>query len=133
MSGQVSANQYHGFLAGSQPKEQYPAPIADPLTWIPHPVNPSAITQVWAHDERFGPLAGSCILVGFNRPELFHVLFSKRFEKPQGAVISLSRDLPYPPLNASMNPADGQLYAKVWKPVAYSWPSAGFIDAFRGG
>ncbi len=114
----MRGNQYHGFLAGSQPKEQYPAPIADPLTWIPHPVNPSAITQVWAHDERFGPLAGSCILVGFNRPELFHVLFSKRFEKPQGAVISLSRDLPYPPLNASMNPADGQLYATGFQTFA---------------
>lgn len=124
-------NRYHGFLAGSQPKEQYPAPIADPLTWIPHPVNPSAITLEWAHDERFGPLAGACILVGFNRPELFHVLFSERFEKPQGAVISLSRDLPYPPLNATMNPADGQLYATGFQTFATTARDISGFSRFR--
>jgi cytochrome c2 len=106
----ITGNQYYGYLADMMPPEQYPAPIADPLVWIPHPVNPSAVTQVWAEDPRFGPLAGECILIGFNRPELFHVLFSQRFKKPQGAVISISRDLEFAPLNGTMNPADGQLY-----------------------
>jgi mono/diheme cytochrome c family protein len=106
----IRDNQYYGYLADMMPKEKYPAPIADPVVWIPHPVNPSAVTQVWANDPRFGPLAGDCILIGFNRPELFQILFSAGPGKPQGAAISISRDLEFAPLNGTMNPADGQLY-----------------------
>ena len=32
----------------------YPAPIADPLTWIPHPVNTSALSQVWLYGAKLG-------------------------------------------------------------------------------
>ncbi len=106
----IRDNLYYGYLADMLPKEKYPAPITDPAVWIPHPVNPSAVTQVWANDPRFGPLDGECILIGFNRPELFQILFSDRFTKPQGAAISISRDLEFAPLNGTMNPADGQLY-----------------------
>ena len=105
----IRENQYHGFIPSILPDND-PAPIADPLTWIPHPVNPSAITQVWAMDPRFGPLAGSCIIIGFNRPELLRIVINPRFEKPQGAAHSLSRDMEFAPLNGTMNPADGQLY-----------------------
>lgn len=107
---EVEGNAYHGYLAPVLPPERYPAPIAEPLTWIPHNVSPSAVTQVWADDPRFGPLAGSLLLVSYNYPELFQVLRDRQGPKAQAAVTSLTRDFRFPPLSGATDPADGQLY-----------------------
>jgi cytochrome c2 len=106
----LQKNEYHGFLSELLPKEQYPAPIAGPLTWIPHPVNPSAATQTWLIDSKMGPLDGALVHLAFMRPELFRVLLNNRFPKPQAAVVSILRDFDLPLLNAAVNPADGYLY-----------------------
>ena len=50
----VRDGQFYGFLSDKQPREVYPAPIADPLTWIPHAANASAMSQVWLFDARHG-------------------------------------------------------------------------------
>ncbi len=106
----VRDNEFHGFLSELQPKEKYPAPIADPLTWIPHAVNASAISQVWLFGAKMGALNDSLVHIGFNKPELFRVLFNHRTAKPQAAVVSITSAFDFPPLNGSVNPADGQLY-----------------------
>ncbi len=106
----VRDGQFYGFLSDKRPREVYPAPIADPLTWIPHEVNASAVSQVWLFDARMGPLNDALVYIGFNRPELFRVLLNNRTEKPQAAVVSVTRAFEFPPLNGSVNPADGQLY-----------------------
>jgi cytochrome c2 len=115
----VRDNEYHGFLSDLQPKEKYPAPIADPLTWIPHAVNASAISQVWLFDAKLGPLEGSLVHIGFNRPELFRILLNHRTPKPQAAVTSITSDIAFPPLNGSVNPADGQLYLAGFQIVGW--------------
>jgi cytochrome c2 len=102
--------EYHGFLSEILPKEKYPEPIADPLTWIPHSVNPSAVSQTWLVDAKMGPLNDALIHVGFNRPELFRVLLNDRFPKPQAALVSVVRNFDLPVLNAAVNPADGFVY-----------------------
>ena len=43
----VRDRQFYGFLSDKLPREVYPAPIAEPLTWIPHAANASALSQVW--------------------------------------------------------------------------------------
>jgi glucose/arabinose dehydrogenase/mono/diheme cytochrome c family protein len=106
----VRDQQFYGFLAPFLPKEKYPAAIADPLTWIPHPVNASALSQVWLFNAKMGPLNDELVHIGFNKPELFHVLFDKRSTRPQAAVVSVTRAFEFPPLNGSVSPADGQLY-----------------------
>ena len=106
----VRDKQFYGFLADFQPREVYPAPIADPLTWIPHPANASALSQVWLFDAKMGPLNDALVHIGFNRPELFRVLMNTRGTKPQAAVVSVTNAFDYPPLNGAVNPADGQLY-----------------------
>ena len=50
----VRDRQFYGFLSDKLPREVYPAPIAEPLTWIPHAVNASAMSQVWLFDARMG-------------------------------------------------------------------------------
>jgi cytochrome c2 len=117
----IRDRQFYGHLPAIAPKEQYPAPITAPLTWIPHPVNPSGVTQVWLTDARMGPVNGELIHIGYNRPELFRVVMNTRFERPQAAVTSFWRDLDFSPLNAHVNPADGQLYVvgfQVWGTTA---------------
>ncbi|MFA6545198.1 MAG: cytochrome c [Limisphaerales bacterium] len=112
--------QYHGYLAeGLQPREQYPAPIADPLTWIPHSVNASAISQVWLFDAKMGALNDSLVHIGFNKPELFRVLMNNRTAKPQAAVVSVTHGFEFPPLNGSVNPVDGQLYIAGFQVVGW--------------
>ena len=106
----VRDRQFYGFLSDKLPREQYPAPIADPLTWIPHATNASAMSQVWLFDARMGPLNDGLVHIGYNNPELFRVLLNNRAAKPQAAVVSVTRAFDYPPLNGSVNPADGQLY-----------------------
>jgi len=106
----VRDRQFYGFLSDKQPREVYPAPIAEPLTWIPHAVNASAMSQVWLFGARMGPLNDALIHIGFNNPELFRVLLNDRSAKPQAAVVSITRAFEFPPLNGSVDPADGQLY-----------------------
>ena len=106
----LEKDQYHGFLSELLPREKYPEPIADPLTWIPHTVNPSAATQAWLMGAKMGSLNDALVHVGFNRPELFRVLLNKRFARPQAAVVSIVRDFDVPALNATVNPRDGFLY-----------------------
>ncbi len=106
----VRGGEYHGYLSELLPREKYPAPIADPLTWIPHTVNPSAAAQAWLVGGKMGPLDDALVHVGFNRPELFRVMLNTRTAKPQAAVVTIARDFDVPALNATMNPTDGCLY-----------------------
>ena len=106
----VGDNQFYGFLSDKLPREVYPAPIAEPMTWIPHAANASAMSQVWLFGARMGPLNDNLVHIGFNNPELFRVLINERGAKPQAAVVSITRAFEYPPLNGSVNPVDGQLY-----------------------
>lgn len=116
----ISDHHFYGHLPTIAPKEQYPETIAEPLTWIPHPVNPSGVTQTWLVGAKMGPVNDELIHIGYNRPELFRVLMSTRFARPQAAVTSFSRNFDFPTLNAVVNPADGQLYVtgfQVWGTV----------------
>ena len=106
----VRDNQFYGFLSEKLPREAYPAPIADPMTWIPHTANASGMSQVWLYGAKMGPLNDTLVHIGFNRPELFRVILNNRAEKPQAAVVSVTHAFDYPPLHGSVNPLDGQLY-----------------------
>lgn len=117
----ISDHHFYGHLPTIAPKEQYPETITEPLTWIPHPVNPSSVSQVWLSDAKMGPLNDELMLVGYNRPELFRVLMNTRFQRPQATVMSFWRDFDFAPLNAHINPADGQLYVvgfQIWGTTA---------------
>jgi cytochrome c2 len=117
----IRDNQFYGHVPTIAPEEVYPAPIAEPMVWLPHPVNPSGATQTWLTGAKMGPLNDELIHVGYNRPELFRVLMNDRFQRPQATVMSFERDFDFGPLNAQVNPADGQLYVigfQVWGTTA---------------
>jgi cytochrome c2 len=106
----VRDRQFYGFLSDKLPREAYPAPIAEPLTWLPHATNASAMSQVWLFGARMGPLNDALVHIGFNRPELFHVLLNERSGELQAAVVSVTSAFEFPPLNGSVHTVDGQLY-----------------------
>ncbi len=115
----VRDKQFYGFLAPFQEKEKYPAPIADPLTWIPHPVNTSALSQAWLFGAQMGPLNDALVHIGFNQPELFRVLLNERGSRLQASVVSITKAFDFTPLNGSVNPADGQLYIAGFQVVGW--------------
>jgi len=106
----VKDRQFYGFLSDKLPKEVYPAAIADPIVWLPHAANASALSQVWMFNAKMGPLNDGLVHIGFNNPEIFRVLLNNRSAKPQAAVVSITRAFDFPTLNGSVNPVDGQLY-----------------------
>jgi mono/diheme cytochrome c family protein len=107
----VRDGQFYGYLDDKiHGRENYPAPIADPLTWMPHSVNASAISQVWLFDAKMGALNNGLVHIGFTRPELFQIMLNDRGPKLQAALTSITTGFQHPPLNGSVNPADGQLY-----------------------
>lgn len=117
----IRDDQYYGFLTGLHPKEQYPSPIAEPLSWIPHAVNASGATQVWLNQARMGSLNDALIHLGYSRPEIFLVRLNARTATLQAAVISLTTDLEFALLNGAVNPVDGQLYVtgfQIWGSTA---------------
>ncbi len=113
----IGGRQYYGFLTGIEPKEKYPARIAEPLTWIPHSINPSGAGQAWMRNAKMGPLNDSLIHIGYYRPELFLVLLNDRTPRRQAVVVSLTRDFVFPPFAGAMNPGDGNFYVagfQIW-------------------
>jgi mono/diheme cytochrome c family protein len=120
----VRDRQFYGFLSDKLPREVYPAPIAEPLTWIPHAVNASAMSQVWMFGARMGPLDDGLVHIGFNNPELFRVLINARGSRLQAALVSITRAFEYPPLNGSVNPVDGQLYLAGFQVLGWGTTAA---------
>jgi len=117
----LTGDAYHGFIPLILPKEKYPEPIEEPLTWIPHPINASGAGQAWLTDARMGPLNDALIHFGYYRPEIFLVRLNERAPQTQASVMSLTRQLEFPPLAGAVNPIDGQLYVigfQIWGTTA---------------
>lgn len=106
----VRDGRFYGFLSSKRPREAYPAPIADPLTWIPYDVDASAVSLAWLFGARMGTLNDNLVHIAFNQPELFRVLLNNRGTKPQAAVVSVTDAFDTPLLHGSVNPRDGQFY-----------------------
>jgi len=108
---EVRDGQFYGYIDdGIHGREKYPAPIADPMTWMPHSVNASAISQVWLFGAKMGALNDELVHIGFTRPEVFKIMLNDRGPKLQAALSSVTTGFKHPPLNGSVNPIDGQLY-----------------------
>lgn len=85
-------------------------PVTPPLTWIPHSVDRSAISQAWITGDKMGPLNGNLIHFSFGRPGLFRVLIDSTTTPIQGGVSVINANYPAPTSKGAENPADGQLY-----------------------
>ena len=88
-----------------------PAPaIKPPLTWIPHLVDRSGISQVWVTGDKMGPLNGEMVHLSYGRPGMFRVMIDSSANGIQGGVSVIKGHYPAPPMKGVINPGDGQLY-----------------------
>ncbi len=110
----VETGRYFGFQPEKyKDKVVHPAPIHPAEVWIPHFINQSGASQVWikpAHGSppRLGPLNGSLVHIGYNRPEIFKIYLDPA--GTQGAVLPLLSGFPAGLLNGRVHPQDGLLY-----------------------
>ncbi|MEM9281120.1 MAG: DUF6797 domain-containing protein [Verrucomicrobiota bacterium] len=113
----IEEGHYYGFQpAKHKDKAVHPAPISPPEVWIPHFINPSGASQVWAgKDDGMGPLNDSLIHIGYNRPEIFKIFLDSN--QQQGAVVPVLSGFPAGPIKGRIHPQDGLLYLsgfEIW-------------------
>ena len=84
--------------------------ITPPLTWIPHSVDRSGMSQIWITSGRMGPINDEMVHISYGRPGLFRVLMDSVDNVVQGAVAVIPGYYPGPTMKSALNPEDGQLY-----------------------
>jgi azurin len=88
-----------------------------PFAYLPRGIDNSSGGQVFASDERFGPLAKQIVHLSLGHGSWFLVLRDEVDGQPQGAVVPLPGEFRSGVHRAKINPRDGQLYVsglKAW-------------------
>ncbi|MEX2601362.1 MAG: DUF6797 domain-containing protein, partial [Balneolaceae bacterium] len=92
--------------------------ITPPLTWIPHSVDRSGMSQVWVTGDQMGPLSEQLVHISFGQPGLFQVLMDEiEGRVVQGGVSVIPGLYPAPMMKGAVSPVDEQLYVigfNVW-------------------
>ena len=104
----IIQGKYYGVLPANHQTTE--PEIQKPITWIPHRIDQSSISQFWITSRKMGPLNRSMVHISFGRPGIFTVLQDKFSVKDQGGVVAIKADYPAPLLKGGINPKDGQLY-----------------------
>jgi sugar phosphate isomerase/epimerase len=81
-----------------------------PLCWIPHRIDNSSGSQLWAVSDRFGPLSGHILHLSWGRCTMMLTLRDVVDGTPQGAVVPLKGRFLSGPMRGAFHPKDGQLY-----------------------
>lgn len=103
----VNEGDYFGFPTSPEAHEKR---IKGPLTWIPHSVDRSAVSQAWVTGGKMGPLDNNMLHFSFARPGVFRVLIDSTSNDVQGGVSFLHANYPAPTHKGTINPRDGQMY-----------------------
>lgn len=104
----VSRGDYFGVPITAH--EENEPEISDPITWIPHRVDRSAISQTWIDSKTMGPLNGQMVHFSFGRPGIFRVLIDSLNGAVQGGVTPIETYYPAPVMKGEIHPKDGFLY-----------------------
>lgn len=104
----IKKGDYYGVPPTTHRKDN--PSIAPPLTWIPHRVDRSSISQAWITGDKMGPINGDLIHFSFARPGLFRVLIDSSASIRQGGVSFINANYPAPTSKGAISPIDGQLY-----------------------
>ena len=87
-----------------------PTDFEEPIVWMPQEVDSSSGGQVWAGDQRLGPLTGRLIHSSFGKGWLYSMSLQEVGDTMQGAIIPLPHQWSAGVMRLRVNPADGQLY-----------------------
>ncbi|MBX3748437.1 MAG: hypothetical protein KF833_24285 [Verrucomicrobiae bacterium] len=121
---------WYGF-PGPRPAPGRPLGYDLPLCWIPHRIDNSSGSQIWARDDRFGPLSGHLLHLSWGRCTLLLTLRDVVQGVPQGAVVPLPGRFLSGPMRGAFSPADGQLYVVGSQGWQTSAARDGSLQRFR--
>ena len=88
-----------------------PETFSQPIIWMPQEFDNSSGGQVFADDERWGPLAGRLLHTSFGRGWMSYLMIEQVDGVMQSAIVKLPFDFRTGIMRARVNPADGQVYA----------------------
>lgn len=91
-------------------RDEQPETYDPPLCWIPRPVDNSSGGQVWASDDRFGPLSGHMLHLSFGRSTMMLTLMEQVEGVWQGGVVELPGRFLSGVHRGRVRPQDGQVY-----------------------
>ncbi len=111
-SSQISEAKLGGFYGNGGPKVTPDRPLGydAPLCWIPHAIDNSGGSQVWAADSGWGPLSGQMMHLSYGRCTMMTVLREVVEGQVQGGVAPLKQRFLSGALRGAVNPVDRQLY-----------------------
>ncbi len=116
----VQEGEYYGVPATTQRSTPLPEPD-QPLTWIPHQVDPSGAGQLWVDSDQMGPINDELMHFSYSRPGPFRVYADTTATPWQGGVMPIGGDLTVPTSKGAVHPQDGQVYMsgfQVWGTTA---------------
>jgi putative heme-binding domain-containing protein len=88
-----------------------PETFDPPLVWMPQEFDNSSGGQIWAGDERWGPLSGRLLHTSFGKGWMFYMMIQDLSDTSQAAIVKLPFDFATGIMRGAVNPADGQVYA----------------------
>lgn len=91
----------------NRPGKQTRDDFDQPVIWMPQELDSSSGGQLWADDERFGPLAGRYLHTSFGKGWMYGLVVD---EHEQGAVWQLPFQFDAGVQRLRVNPDDGQVY-----------------------
>lgn len=111
-SSQISQAKPGGFYGAGGPQVSSTRPLGydPPLCWIPHAVDNSGGSQVWAPKDDWGPLSGRMIHLSYGRCSMMLGLRDSVNGQAQGGVVPLPGRFLSGAMRGAVNPVDGQLY-----------------------
>ena len=107
----ANKGDYFGVISAAHSEDPLSKQMKRPLTWIPHHVDRSSISQLWVTSSKMGPLNQSMLHYSFGRPGLFTVLMDTIAKVKQGGVSYIMADYPAPVLKGAVHPKDGFVYS----------------------
>ncbi len=122
-SSQISEVKPGGYYGFGGPRVSISRPLGydPPLCWIPHAIDNSGGSQIWASASNWGPLSGKMIHLSFGRCSMMVVLRDVVDGVVQGGVVPLRGKFLSGAMRGAVNPVDGQLYVvgtKGWQTSA---------------
>jgi hypothetical protein len=106
---EVKPAGWYGY-GGPRPAGDRPLGYDLPLCWIPHRVDNSSGSQLWAPGDKWGPLQNHFLHFSFGRCAEFVVLREIVDGLPQAAVAQIPGKFLSGAMRGAFNPVDGQLY-----------------------
>jgi len=106
---EVREGGWYGY-GGPRTSPERPVGYDAPLCWIPHRIDNSSGSQIWATSDRFGPLSGQILHLSWGRCTMLLTLRDVVDATAQGAVMPLKGRFLSGPMRGAFHPIDGQLY-----------------------